>query len=203
MPGRRVCKAGPRPRGMELGRDLDGYGSDAETGYCRRKSREGVERMIGSIFRKLRGALGTAITWGVGWALASVPVMGVLFLFSPGLSGFWGSVPLFMALGGMGGFIGGTVFSTLLGGIFGRRSFTELKPLPMAFLGCVSGVLVPLGLVGVFSLTGFTVEVEAVAGLLLYFGGMGAVTSAGMLKIAGMSQEQLEASDDPVGRIGS
>ena len=81
--------------------------------------------------RRIRGAIGMGLTWGVGWAaVGSVP----RWLF-----GFNTDAP-FPIIFGVLGFIAGVIFSGLLMLTEGRRGFDQMRLSRFAAWGAVGGV---------------------------------------------------------------
>jgi hypothetical protein len=96
--------------------------------------------------RRIRGALGTGLTWAAGWALVGV-LIGVTSVLLPDLP-FW--KPFFEVFDAplpalaVPGFFGGALFSIVLG-IAGRhRRFDELSLPRFAALGAVGGLMLSL-----------------------------------------------------------
>jgi hypothetical protein len=82
--------------------------------------------------RRIRGAIGMGITWGVAWGVVgSVP----RWLF-----GFNTDVPFPLVFGVLG-FVAGVIFSGLLMLTEGRRGFDEMKLSRFAAWGAVGGFL--------------------------------------------------------------
>jgi hypothetical protein len=96
-----------------------------------------------AILKKLRGWMGNAVVWGVVWSVATVPVIG--FLYLRGLGHLVPSIApaiarTFFAMG----FVAGGSFSTYLGLAYRNKGFDELRPGKFALLGAVlGGLLVP------------------------------------------------------------
>jgi hypothetical protein len=102
--------------------------------------------------RRIRGAIGTGLTWAVGWALAGLSI-GVASILLPGLPWhfyfdvFDAPVPALA----VPGFVGGLVFSVVLGIVGRRRRFDELSLPRFAAWGAVGGLLlsaIPATMVG-------------------------------------------------------
>jgi hypothetical protein len=95
--------------------------------------------------KRIRGAIGTGLTWAAGWALAGL-MIGATSLLLPGLP--WDSffevfdAPL-PALA-VPGFFGGVLFSIVLGIAGRRRQFAELSVPRFAAWGAVGGLLLSL-----------------------------------------------------------
>ncbi len=99
-------------------------------------------------------------------------------------------------LGGASGFVGGAVFSIALGTVHRRHQLSELKTAKMALWGTLAGLLVPLGVVGVGIGTGtFPLSAEVFGTVLLFFGGAGAATSVGTVRIAQAAERQLSGPE--------
>lgn len=107
--------------------------------------------------RRLRGAVGLAVSWAFGWAgVLSVATVVIDMIggypWTPTLGNLAANAVLFGAMG----FLGGASFSVVLG-IAGRRRRFEEMSLPTftgwgAFAGVGLGVLMALTSVGGFSL---------------------------------------------------
>jgi hypothetical protein len=93
-----------------------------------------------SLYRKLRGIVGTAVTWAVGWGLTASAVQGVLSLFGiadpPSLvrTMVWGLMGLY----------GGAVFGLFTAITERRRTLLTLSPARMALLGGAAGFVIPV-----------------------------------------------------------
>lgn len=121
--------------------------------------------------RKLRGALGLGVTWGLAWFAAG---MVLLLIVGPDAA----DVPFPLGFGLLG-FLAGMTFSGILGLVAGRRRFEELSLPQFAGWGGAGGVL----FAGVFTvLTQLGLDVFAV--LAPVFGGAGAICAAGTLALA-------------------
>lgn len=100
---------------------------------------------MGQGLRRLRGAIGMGLTWGIAWALGGV-LIGVLSTLGP--APFWDAVfrvfdaPL-PALA-IPGFVGGVLFSLVLGVAGRRRRFEELSLPRFAAWGAFGGLLLAL-----------------------------------------------------------
>lgn len=95
--------------------------------------------------RRVRGAVGTGLTWAVAWALVGV-LTGIASTLLPGLP--WDSffrifdAPL-PALA-IPGFLGGLLFAVVLGVAERRRRFDELSLARFAAWGALGGLLLSL-----------------------------------------------------------
>ncbi len=153
------------------------------------------------ILRKLRGALGTAVTWAVGWAVSGLVLFSLPLWLWGNRGFFWDTLRPLTVLAAFSGFTIGMVFSVVLGTVHRRRRLSELRPLRMALWGAGAGVLVPLALIGIGAAGGVGVRPEAVAAVLLCLGGLGAVTAGGTIKLAQAADRELPDSGRD-GRLG-
>jgi len=124
---------------------------------------------------RIRGAIGTGLTWAAAWSVAGTLVARV--------PGFYSDLP-FALLFAPFGFVTGLLFFGILVVIEGRRGFDRLSLAGVAALGAVIGVLLAL----VFaSLRGETLGRELLLfGPLLALAGAGA--AAGSLALARRSE---------------
>lgn len=126
--------------------------------------------------RKLRGAFGLGVTWGLAWFAAG---MALLLVVGPEAA----DVPFPIGFGFIG-FLAGVTFSIVLGLAEGRRRFDEMSLPRFALWGGVGGVLLSV----VFSLVaGLGVEMPLVLGPV--FGIAGAVCAATTLALARMAED--------------
>jgi hypothetical protein len=148
-------------------------------------------KLMGSFLRKLRGIIGTGLTWSIGWAAGWVAV-GVGF-----------GVPLGSLLGiavngALIGFIAGGSFATVLSIAERHRTLDQLSLKRVALWGFLGGVALPLffsprllgsGLPFRMVLTTFVLP-TAVSGLL------GAGFAAGSVALARREERKLMAGLD-------
>ncbi len=94
-----------------------------------------------SNIRRLRGALGLALTWGVTWAIAAGLIGGLATSAVLMLRGHFPPVPLLMAAfalaGGISGFVSGAGFALLLTTSARRRTLEDINPLQFGLLGAI------------------------------------------------------------------
>lgn len=108
-------------------------------------------------FRRLRGALGLGLLWGLGGAVAGGVIEGVLNLL-PGSDLLLG-VDMWPAALAIPAFLAGIVFSIVLAIVERRRSFDELKLPRLALWGAIGGLLLgaivglPFAVIAALSLT--------------------------------------------------
>lgn len=148
-----------------------------------------------AILRKLRGGLGTAITWAVTWALGGFGLYSLLYLLSPGAALFWSGAAPATVVSAMSGFVGGITFSTVLTTLYARKSLNELSPTGMGIWGTLCGLLVPFGIFGIGSLLGVGFEIGTGIIILGAMGAFGAATGYGTVKLAQAGQGELESGD--------
>jgi hypothetical protein len=148
-----------------------------------------------AILRKLRGGLGTAVTWAVTWAIGGFGLYSLLYWLTPGVVFFWPGAAPATAISAASGFVGGTVFSTVLTTFFARRSLNELSPVWMGLWGALCGLLVPAGILGLGSVLSIGFGAATGTITLTAMGAFGATTGYGMVKLAQAGQGELESGD--------
>lgn len=153
-----------------------------------------------SIWRRLRGVVGTAMTWAAGWGL----VGGALNILATavGWNGFLTSELWIEALVHASmGFIGGTAFSSGL--VLSERhgALARLSPLRAAGWGVLAGLVGPIAIF----LLGTDASILELLTTWYFFAGtgvFGAASGAGMAAIARQGEvEELQAADTE--RLGS
>lgn len=150
--------------------------------------------------RRVRGAIGTGLTWGAAWFGAGM-VMLLTLLVTTGSTG--ADVPYPLAFGAFG-FVAGVAFSVLLGLAEGRRRFEEMSMRRFATWGATGG----LGLAGVFVSAVALVENPAFLQNIFVLGPVfaiaGAGSAAGTLALARRAQDRTllgaAADADMIGR---
>lgn len=149
---------------------------------------------MGALLRKLRGALGTALTWGIGWTIIGFTSVSLYVLFRGYGNVFWDTVRPVTLLAGLSGMVSGALFSLALGTFFSRRRLSDLSPRIMALWGAVAGLVVPLGLlgVGIANNMNFGPDV-AVGGAIVGIGALGALTAGGTIKLAQLGEGEANA----------
>lgn len=95
--------------------------------------------------RRIRGAIGMALTWAAGWALAGM-LIGITSLLLPGLPWdvFFEVFDAPLPALAVPGFFGGLFFSAVLGVAGRRRRLDELSLPRFAAWGAVAGLLLSL-----------------------------------------------------------
>ena len=97
--------------------------------------------MLASLLRKLRGIVGTGISWAFGWS-----IVGTTIHWSLGLLGLVGSPDMMVApyMYGLLGFYGGSVFGGVLALTEYKRLLAELHLGRVAVWGALAGLFVPV-----------------------------------------------------------
>jgi hypothetical protein len=99
---------------------------------------------MNSLLRKLRGLLGTGITWAVGWAIVMFLIGNIVLLVDPD-SIDAGEEPWRLALMvSTVGFVSGSVFALFFAGAERRTKLTELSAWRAAWWGALGGGALPL-----------------------------------------------------------
>ena len=151
---------------------------------------------MASLWRFVRGALGTAITWATAWSVGGLALLGLLFAASPGLSGFISLAPLLAALFGASGFTAGLVFSGVLATVYRRARLDQLDLRTVGAWGAGAGLILPSWfLLGSLS-AGILVEPIVVVALLITTVAFGASTASGTVALAQASTDSLGTSGE-------
>ena len=137
--------------------------------------------------QRLRGVVGTALTWAAGWSVAGMLI---------GTTGLFGNLALieYAIFGGVFavlGFIGGAAFSVVLSVTEGRRRFDQMSLPRFAVWGAAGGALLELAM---------TALGQAGGGLATwgFFMLLGSGSAAGSLVLARRAEhkELLESGED-------
>ena len=134
--------------------------------------------------KRLRGAFGNAVFWGVVWF-----VIGLLFLAAQSLRGFVFYLPGLIAQATFAGLLGaitGGIFSAFIAARFSRMQVDDLKARQFALGGVLIGMLAGL-LLQLWFLRGsvfFPPRIGDVLVPMAFFGTIGGVTALGSIKIA-------------------
>lgn len=131
--------------------------------------------------RRIRGALGMGLAWGVAWFAAG---MVLLLLVGPDAA----DVPFPLGFG-MLGFFAGVAFSGVLGIVEGRRSFDQMSLPRFGGWGALGGFLLAGGFVSVVALLGDSSLLDDLVYLGPLFATAGAVSASGSLALARMSKD--------------
>ncbi|MCL7976340.1 MAG: hypothetical protein M8862_01140 [marine benthic group bacterium] len=127
--------------------------------------------------RRIRGALGLGLTWGLAWFGAG---MALLLVVGPDAA----DVPFPLGFGLLG-FLAGVTFSGVLGLVEGRRSFDQMSLPRFAGWGAVGGVIFSGVFVAVAGLGG-----AALAILAPVFAVSSAACAAGSLALARQADDR-------------
>lgn len=133
-----------------------------------------------SWLRRVRGAVGIGLTWGLAWFGAGL----ILMLAFPGAA----DVP-FPLLWGAFGFIGGVIFAAVMGAIEGRRSFDQLSLPRFAGWGGLGGLLLYGSFALAAALAGETAPLRYLVLLGPVFAVAGAASAGGSLALARKAEE--------------
>ena len=139
-----------------------------------------------ALLRKLRGILGTGLTWGAAWA-AFFGALGLVISVVDPASIDPGEAPLMLAVFGGGfGLIAGTAFGLLLSFAEGRRRLIELTPGRAAIWGALAAATIPL--------------LKSNIDQVILFCPIGAAVAAATVAIARRSERQsmVAAAADPL-----
>jgi len=138
---------------------------------------------MGTLLRKLRGILGTAVSWAVAWGVLGAAYGVVLGIRNPR---YWELANPILDTGiglAVAGFIAGSGFGGLLGWLDRTKTLESLSRARVAAWGAAGGALVPV-LVhltrGLTSSAGWT-DVAMVA---LVTGGLGCLSAVGTVRLA-------------------
>lgn len=137
---------------------------------------------MNKLWRRVRGAIGMGLTWGMAWFGA-----GMILLVIVGVGAADVPFPLFF---GLLGFLAGVTFSGILRIVEGRRRFDQMSLPRFAIWGGVGGVLLSLGM-------SLFIGPAALPVLAPIFALSGAACAAGSLAIArtGQDRELLDAGE--------
>ena len=120
--------------------------------------------------RRIRGAIGTGISWAVAWSAVGVVPRWIL--------GMEGDLPFPILFGGLG-FVAGVTFSGLLVLAEGRRRFDQMSLGRFAGWGAVGGLLL-----GALFVRGVPYSWGEIAAFSTMFAGASAICAAGSLALA-------------------
>lgn len=153
-----------------------------------------------NLLRRLRGAVGTALTWAMGWAPVGAVWAGYIWLtirseFAPP---FW-TIIYPISMWALWGAVGGTAFSGALAFAERRRQVDELSVRRVALWGALGGLAMP---VAVFAMLRLVYGMQG--GYLAPLVSMGAVSlSLGAGSAVGTLLLARRAPDDGQPRLGA
>ena len=139
------------------------------------------------LWQRLRGAVGNALVWSVGWALAGVAIISAIYAL-----GFTGGRPFLEAVAAAAsssavlGFLAGGIFSIYLGAVGRRQQLHELRAGRTAVAaGLLTAVSVPLFRLGLQALgLSFIVPIEVLVITSALPRVLGGLTAFGTIKVA-------------------
>ncbi len=140
-----------------------------------------------NLWQRLRGAVGNAVVWSVGWLLAGVAIISVVYAL--GLAGgrtFLESAGSAASSFAVLGFLAGGAFSIYLGSVGRRKQLHELRAGRTAVVaGLLTAVSVPLFRIGLEALgLSFIVPIEVVLLTSVLPGVLGGLTAFGTIRVA-------------------
>ena len=138
---------------------------------------------MSGLLRRIRGALGTALTWSVAWTVGQVTVLAAAVLTTPGTVPFIAFVGAGIS-GAVVGFLSGLAFSTAFSLINRNKAIEEIEIGQSTLLGAGAGMLFPAAIIGLYGLAGFPVGGMAVIVNVLIGAAMGGATSYGLVRVA-------------------
>lgn len=140
--------------------------------------------------RRLRGVIGTALTWGAGWAVigfgvSSVQAIALRAASVPMPIGLWRFVTMVTLRWATSGLVAGTLFALALWYV-GRRveSLGALSTRRAAAWGLGAGIAVPLCIVALMIASGIAVPLLAMMPLVVTSALFGAGTAGGTVALA-------------------
>jgi hypothetical protein len=157
---------------------------------------------MGTLLRKLRGALGNAAVWGATWFGAGFTILSALTLtgLAPGPASFGVLLQLAMSIG-ITGFVAGAGFSLVLGTEYRRHRLEEMQVGGMAIKGAVISVLLaPWVSFAAIGLGGSGVSLGLLAANVIGSALLGGLTAGGTVILAQRSARRLEPGASPEGR---
>ncbi len=166
---------------------------------------------IENVMRRLRGAFGNALVWGVGWFTAGLVLFTTLSVIGV-LSFSWAGVFEWAIRAGIIGTVTGGAFSIFVGLLYHGKRLSDLSWVRFGIGGgIVTGLFVPLFLQTMNLLSGSgLVPWELVLDDAVLTAFLGGAVAGGSLKLAqlaealppGKSQDQIDLPDD-VDRLGA
>jgi hypothetical protein len=166
---------------------------------------------VDTIFRRLRGALGNALVWGVGWFTAGLALFATLRVAGIITDPWAEGLEVAMKFGIVGGIAGGA-FSSVIRLLFHGRRLSEISWVRFGIIGgVVTGLFVPLFMQTMNLLSGDgLVPWALVLDDVPLVAVLGGVVAGGSLKLAqladalppGNSQDRIDRSEG-VDRLAS
>jgi len=158
--------------------------------------------------RRIRGALGNALTWGVAWFAGGLAITTAAFLTGlyPASAGWWVAFAIAKAVG-VTGFITGGAFSLYLGIVHRDRQLHELRAGRLALAGAVIAAVLSVSLLVLNG--GLILPIQALVGDGLIAALLGAVTAGGTIRLsqraagAGDGLRALEREQEGLDRLSA
>ncbi len=141
--------------------------------------------------RRIRGAVGMGITWGLGWLGAGLVLLAVV-----GLDAADVPFPLFF---GALGFLGGVTFSGLLAVVERRRRFDQMSIPRFAGWGAVGGLVFSVLFLVVLALAGEPALQFAMLSVVFALAGAGSAAGSLVLARSGEDRDALDAGGEGSG----
>jgi hypothetical protein len=149
---------------------------------------------MGKLLRRIRGAIGNALTWAAAWFGGSLALLGAL-----GLAGLVPPIGLGMLLRlslnvGITGFLAGTGFSLFLGTRYGNHQLEDLRVGRVALWGtALSGLLAPALSIVTMRFGASGIGLGFLAASAIGAGIFGGLTAGGTIALAQRSARRLGA----------
>ncbi|MEM7416481.1 MAG: hypothetical protein AAF389_13335 [Gemmatimonadota bacterium] len=149
-----------------------------------------------SLLRQIRGALGTALTWGLGWFLGGLGLYGLFGVLGVGGTGVSAVLQAAVNLGIIGG-IAGLGFAAFIRIRYAGRALTDISTGWFGIGGGVASAVLVLGTVAIGRLlTGAsTLEPATIAASAGVAATLGAITAASSLAVAKAAAGQIGSPD--------
>lgn len=146
---------------------------------------------MGKWLRRIRGALGNALTWGVAWFVGGLGLTTALFLAGiyPVSAGWWLAFAIAKNVG-VTGFLTGGAFSLYLGVVHRDRGIHELRAGRLALAGAVIATVLSLGILALVG--GLGLPIQALIGEALIAATLGAVTAGGTIHLSQRAPGRLD-----------
>lgn len=147
---------------------------------------------MGKWLRRIRGAMGMGVAWGLAWFGAG---MVLLLIVGPDAA----DVPFPLGFGLLG-FLAGVLFSGILGLVESGRGFHQLSMPRFAGWGAAGGLLFSVLFVLTVTLTGAGALLDDLVFLAPLFAAAGAASAGGALALARRADDRalLDAGSDVV-----
>lgn len=154
---------------------------------------------MSSWLRRIRGAVGTGLTWGATWAVGGIGIGLSTFLPWHPFTAFMRVMDAPLPAMAIPGFVAGVLFSGVLGVAARGRRFADLSAPVFALWGAVGGALLvafpfALGAVGLASFEGSPhTPAQAIAAVAPVFILFSAASAVGSLLLARRAEERAES----------